>query len=85
MKSINVGVIGCGVWGRHQARVYRQIPHTNLHTVSDIDEKRAKEVAGINGSKYTSDPDRIIEDPDIELVSICTPTVTHVELGFKST
>ena len=84
MRSINVGVLGCGVWGRNQARVYRQIPFTNLHMISDLDEERAKEVAGLNGSKYTCDPERIIEDPDIELVSICTPTVTHAELGLRA-
>ncbi|MCW4048739.1 MAG: Gfo/Idh/MocA family oxidoreductase [Candidatus Bathyarchaeota archaeon] len=84
MGSLNVGVIGCGVWGRHHARVFRQIPFTNLHTVSDIDEKRVKEIAKLYGSGFTCDPDKIIEDPEIELVSICTPTVTHAELGLRA-
>lgn len=84
LKSINVGVLGCGVWGKNHARVYRQIPYTNLHTVSDIYEKSAKQVATDNGSKYTTDPDKIINDPEIELLSICTPTVTHAELGLRA-
>lgn len=84
LESLNVGVIGCGVWGRNQARVFRQIPFTKLHTVSDIDENRAEEVANLNGSGYTCDPVKILEDPEIELVSICTPTVTHAELGLRA-
>lgn len=84
MKTINVGVIGCGVWGKNHARVYRQIPHTNLKMVSDIDETRAKDIAHQNGADYTSNIDKIIENPDIELVSICTPTVTHADIGLKA-
>jgi UDP-N-acetylglucosamine 3-dehydrogenase len=84
LKSINVGVIGCGVWGRNHARVYREIPFTNLHTISDIDEARAREIAQLNGSEYTTNIDELIEDPEIELVSICTPTVTHADIGLKA-
>ena len=70
--------------GRNHARVYRQIPFTKLHTISDIDKDRACEVAGPNGSKYTTDPMDIINDPEIDMISICTPTVTHAELGLKA-
>jgi len=84
LKTLNVGVIGCGVWGRNHARVYRQIPFTNLHTISDIDENRVKKIAQLNGSEYTTDVDKLIEDPEIELVSICTPTVTHAEIALKA-
>ena len=84
MKTINVGVIGCGVWGRNHARVYREIPFTNLHTIADLDEKRAKKIARLNGSNYSADPDEVLENSDIELISICTPTVTHADIGLKA-
>ena len=79
-----MGVVGCGVWGRNHARVYRQIPYTNLQRVSDIDEKCAKEIGVLNGSEYSADPLDVIGDPEIDMVSICTPTVTHAEIGLKA-
>jgi predicted dehydrogenase len=36
VKTINVSVIGCGVWGSNHARVYKEVPSINLqraHTV----------------------------------------------------
>ena len=79
-----MGVVGCGVWGRNHARVYRQIPYTNLQRVSDIDEKCAKEIGVLNGSEYSTDPMDVIGDPEIDMVSVCTPTVNHAEIGLKA-
>ena len=84
MDKLNVSVIGCGVWGRNHARVYRQIPFVNLYSVSDISEKSAIEVAGLYGSEYTTDPMDIIRDPNVDMVSVCTPTITHAEIGLKA-
>jgi len=84
LKTLNVGVIGCGVWGRNHARVYRQLPFTKLHTISDIDETRAREVAQLYGSNYTARVQDVIDNPEIEAVSICTPTVTHAEIGLQA-
>ena len=79
-----MGVVGCGVWGRNHARVYRQIPYTSLRRVSDIDEKCAKEIGVLNGAEYSIDPMDVLGDPEIDMVSICTPTVTHAEIGLKA-
>ncbi len=44
MNLLNTAVIGCGVWGRNHARVYKQIPDIQLKTVVDADETRAREI-----------------------------------------
>ncbi len=34
--------------------------------------------------RASADPRAVIEDPEVELVSICTPTTTHVELAIAA-
>jgi len=81
---LNTAVIGCGVWGSNHARVYHEISNSKLVAVVDADEKRAKEV----GLKYHTDwytnPDEIMKNKDIQLISICTPTITHYEIALKA-
>jgi len=74
--TINVAVIGCGVWGRNHARVYHEHPQANLHSISDINPKTAEIIGSKYSTQYYTDSKRIIENSDIELISICTPTIT---------
>ena len=84
MNRIRSAVIGCGSWGRNHARVYSELPNVELYAVSDMNEKTAAEI----GSKYQVphyiDPFRVLEDPDVDVVNICTPTITHAELAMAA-
>ncbi len=82
--TINVAVIGCGMWGRNHARVYSEHPQTNLTAVSDINPKTAETIATKHQTKHYTDVDKILENPEIELVSICTPTITHAEIAQQA-
>jgi UDP-N-acetylglucosamine 3-dehydrogenase len=82
--SIKVGVIGCGSWGRNHVRVYSELGNTKLMGVVDLNPAVAKEIGGRYNVPYYSDPDKILDDPAVDLVSICTPTITHTELGLKA-
>jgi UDP-N-acetylglucosamine 3-dehydrogenase len=82
--SIRVGVIGCGSWGRNHARVYKQLPGAELGGVADLNPAVAKEIGDMYRVPYYADPDKIVSDPDIQLISICTPTITHADLGLKA-
>ena len=48
---IPVAVIGCGVFGRHHARIYRELPNADLVGVYDTDAARAAEVAREFGTR----------------------------------
>jgi len=82
--TLNVAVLGCGSWGRNQARVYNDLLNANLVAVADLDESRAREVGKKYGVEWYSDPQKIYDNKDIDAVSICTPTVTHAELGLRA-
>ncbi len=82
MKTINVSVIGCGVWGSNHARVYKEVPSINLQSVADIDKKSVAKVVNKHNCDGFTDFEKIINDKNVEAVSICTPTVTHANLAL---
>jgi len=84
MKTIKAAVIGCGSWGRNHARVYRELADVDLAAVCDLNPQSAKTCGERFGAPYYTDPAPIIKDPNIELVSICTPTVTHADIAIAA-
>ncbi len=62
--------------GRHHARVYHELPETELVAVVDADLARAGEVAHQYGAQALSSVDGLL-DMDVDAVSIATPTVAH--------
>jgi UDP-N-acetylglucosamine 3-dehydrogenase len=84
MKTVKAAVIGCGSWGKNHARVYRELPNVELVAVMDLNPQAAKQCGDRYGALSHSDPSPIIKDPTIDLVSICTPTVTHAEIAIAA-
>ncbi len=81
MKTVKVAVVGCGSWGRNHARVYRELPGVQLVAVSDLNPQTARQIGELNNVPHYTDYLQIIKDTDIDLVSICTPTVTHAAIA----
>jgi len=81
---VKVGVVGCGSWGRNHARVYKELPGVELVGVADLNPAAAREVGERYGVPSYTDPGKILTDPGVQLVSICTPTITHAELGLRA-
>jgi predicted dehydrogenase len=83
---LKVALIGCGFIGRFHSAALRNIVRTGLLPISyeavcDIDESRARAFANAAGvPRIHVDPSEVIEAPDIDVVYICTPTVTHKPL-----
>lgn len=87
MGKINVGVIGARRIGKlHTENLVNSVSDASVVAVADVMmnpelEQWAKDL-GIENT-YT-DPDRIINDPSIEAVFICSSPNTHVDLMIKS-
>jgi UDP-N-acetylglucosamine 3-dehydrogenase len=84
MRTINAAVIGCGSWGRNHARVYHELPNVELVAISDLNPQTAQQIGERYGVPSYTDPKKIIEDPRIDLISICTPTITHAEIAITA-
>jgi len=84
MRKLGVSVIGCGSWGRNHARVYKELENTSLISVVDLKESTAREIGERYGVEWLTEAEKAFEKPEVEAVSICTPTVTHAELALRA-
>jgi len=78
-QPIRVAVVGVGHLGRHHARLYAGLPHTQLVGVADINAERARQVASTCGARPTTDYRELIDD--VDAVSIAVPTESHFAIA----
>lgn len=76
-NSVRAAVIGVGAMGRHHARLYHDLPGSELVAIADADETTGKTVAHRHGTKFYIDYHAMLEAEDVEAVSICVPTTWH--------
>ena len=92
MKGIGVGVIGTGFMGKAHsvaysgsASVFGTGLRPRLEIVCDLSPKRASQRATDLGfSRYTSSWQDVVNDPEVKLVSVCTPNDTHAEIAIAA-
>jgi len=72
MKKLGVAVIGAGFWGRNHARVFSELPNTELVAVCDVNRERAQSVAEKFEAEEYVKSGTMLKREDIEAVSICT-------------
>ena len=82
MKRVAVGVIGTGFWGENQVRVLRQSRTASLVGICEKDGKRAKEIGSKYGVPWYTDTNKFLRNPNLEAVTVCTPTQTHLRVGL---
>ncbi|ABE52515.1 Oxidoreductase family protein [Methanococcoides burtonii DSM 6242] len=79
-----IAVIGTGYWGKNHVRTYSELVAEGIidHVkICDINEKRAQELGKAFNIEYLTDYKDILSDPDIDAVSIVTPSPTHFPLA----
>lgn len=92
-KKIGVGLISVGWMGNLHTHAYKSIgrvyPELNVEIdlvmAADTSEDRAryaKEVLGFRES--TNDYHEVLNHPDIDIVSICSPNFLHKEMGIAA-
>ena len=79
MRKVGFGVIGLGTFGRNHVAAYAEHPFAELVAVCDIKGELAEETAESYGTRYYVDYREMLEDPDIEAVSVATPDFLHRE------
>lgn len=93
MKKLKVGLIGAGFMGKAHVVAYSNMPKffwpapavPVLKTVCDIEPEIAKEAKDRFGFEgYCTDWHDVINDPEIDIVSICTPNNVHAEIAIAA-
>lgn len=83
--TVRIGIIGTGGMGaRHARNLHAKIVGAEVVALSDLDEHRARQVAGdCGGAAVTSDPVGLIHDARVEAVVIASPDATHADLTLE--
>lgn len=85
-KKLRIGVIGAGRIGKlHSNNLVSRVPNAELAAISDVYEPAAKELAEKLGvANYYGDYHKILEDPTIDAVFICSSTDTHSPISIEA-
>ncbi|WP_454295841.1 Gfo/Idh/MocA family oxidoreductase [Salana multivorans] len=82
---LGVAVIGAGYWGPNLARNFAASPDWNLVAICDLDEARARSLAGrVGGVDVVGSVDELLTRPDVDAVAIATPARTHYPLAMEA-
>lgn len=83
MKPLRFGLIGLGNFGRHYARLLRNMPDASLSAVAARTPSAFAALKDIlpPGIPQTTNADEIFKNPDIDCVVIATPVSTHFNLA----
>ena len=81
MKTISVGVVGCGGNSDFHFMVYRSLKDMRVAAVCDINHDLAREKAAKWSAGRVFEDYRSMLDLDLDLVDIITPTTSHAEIA----
>ncbi len=82
---MKVGIIGFGYWGANLVRNFANLAGAELKRVVDNRSERQKYLANLCPSAvFSTDPDDILLDHEIDAVVIATPVFTHFELAKRA-
>lgn len=92
MREIGIGVIGTGFMGKAHSIAYSASASVfgtglrpRLEMVCDLSPERAQvRAADLGFSRYSSDWREVVNDPAVELISVCTPNDTHAEISIAA-
>lgn len=81
----NFAIVGCGRIAKKHAEAIHNTSGSNLLALCDSNEQRLHELAEKNNVNNTYiDYEEMLNNPDIEVVNICTPNAFHADMAIKA-
>jgi predicted dehydrogenase len=92
MKTLNVGLIGCGFMGRAHSNAHRKVWNffdleyrPVLKAICDSNGEKAKAFAATWGyESVETDWRKLLDRKDIDLIEICLPNNVHAEVAIAA-
>ena len=76
--KLGFGIIGCGVIAPTHQKAIDACDEAELVAVCDVDEEVGKAFAeAAGGVRYYKDLEKLVQDPEVDIVSVCTPSGLH--------
>lgn len=84
-KIYGIGLIGCGMVAPAHAKSVKEIANARLAGVFALERDQAEAFAEEYGAEQVfDDVDALVKDPSVDVVVICTPTGTHLDLARQA-
>ncbi|MBI4673066.1 MAG: Gfo/Idh/MocA family oxidoreductase [Chloroflexi bacterium] len=74
---MKIGVIGTGILGSRHARVWHELPDTELVAVCDLDAARVQNIAQQYNARAFTDYNAMLAEAELDAVSVATPDHLH--------
>jgi len=82
-KKLGVGIVGLGsIFPRH-CEAIKKISKLELSAVCDSRKEVAQKIGRKENVKYHSDYHDIINDENVDIISVCTPNGLHFPIGME--
>jgi predicted dehydrogenase len=81
MKIKSAAIIGCGAIHSVHADAISSLETVRLRVVADTDKEKAQAAAVKYDCKYTTDYTEILNNPDVQIVHLCTPHFLHAPMA----
>ena len=78
-KILKFGLVGCGAAAVTHARLLLEIPDATLFGVADKNYEAAKKFADEYGARAYESYEQMLSDPEIDVVTVATPSYFHKE------
>jgi predicted dehydrogenase len=83
MEKKGFALVGAGIFGERHAQAYSRHPGVDFVAVCDLNGQRAAQIAERYGARsHTSDFTELLNNPEIEAVSIATPDHLHKDVAI---
>lgn len=82
--NYGIGIVGTGLGADIHARVIKNVKGARLVSVLSRSEERAMEFGKKYGCKGYSSEKEFFNDPELQIVSICTPSGFHMEPALQA-
>lgn len=84
-KPLVAGIIGLAAGVNLQCYQFKRIPELySMKWMCDLDPEKIDSAVEEYGGSGTSSIDEVLEDPEVDMVTIATPTSTHASLAIKA-
>lgn len=84
-RPLGFGLIGTGMAGGCNARELAEVEDARLAAVCSRDPERARAFAAEHGApRWYTDYERLVADPEVDVVCVLTPTGLHAEMTIAA-
>ena len=82
--AIRFGMVGCGTISNCHARAIADAPDATLVGCFSRDAEKTRLFAEKYGCRVFESVEQMVEDPEIDAITICSPSGAHLEPAIAS-